>query len=192
MTDADLLERCLAHDRDAWDAFVERFGPLAYSVIHHTLRRYSVMPGHGLVDDLFGAAFLALYDADYRKLRQWKGSCSLASWIRLVVASSVVDQLRRGRPEQPTADIEQLRDRAEALEAPDAQDLLSRASDIARVRRALARLGRRDRELLSALYVDEVPPGALAARLGIQSGALYTRKNRALGRLRAVLEADDV
>lgn len=191
MTDADLLTCCLAHDRAAWNQLVERFSGLVYSVIHHTLARHHVPADESLVDDLFGGAFLALYDSDYRRLRQWRGGCSLASWIRLIVANTVVDQLRKRRPEVPHADPETTRDsRARTQLAPDATELLNRADRIAQVRVALQDLSAGDRELLVELYVNDVAPGVLASLMGVRAGTLYTRKNRALARLRSILGED--
>ncbi|MGM0576321.1 MAG: RNA polymerase sigma factor [Myxococcota bacterium] len=190
-SDEALLARGLAGDRAAWDAFVARFAPLVYGTIHDALARYHVPADSPRVDDLFGGAFLALWDRDGRKLRQWSGHCSLASWIRLVTTSVVVDDLRRRRPEVsldadhgsagPT--LERLAD-----PAPHAHDLLERAERIGLVRAALDRMSDRDRALLLRLFADGVKPGRVAEEMGLRPGAVYTRKNRALARLREAVE----
>ncbi|MBM4396895.1 MAG: sigma-70 family RNA polymerase sigma factor [Deltaproteobacteria bacterium] len=48
----------------------------------------------------------------------------------------------------------------------------------------LASLSERDRRLMELLYLDEMPPGTVAASLGMAAGALYVARHRALGRLR--------
>lgn len=194
MTDGDILERCLAHDREAWTAFVDRFGGLVHAVIRRTLVRHDVRSTEDLGDDLFGAVFLSLYERDYRRLRQWDSRCSLASWIRLVTASVVVDHLRRRRPEVLWPDGAQpensdARPLFTTTEDP-APALLERAEEIRAVRRALARIPAGDRALLERLFRDDLAPGVAAEELGVRPGAVYTRKNRALARLRAVLEED--
>lgn len=187
-TDEELLERCLNHEKQAWDAFVDRYLRLIYSVVYDTLRRHGEPCSPERVDGLFGDVFLALYDHNYRKLRQWNRRCSLASWVRLVAASTVVDKLRKKRP-APMAD-EDLSDALARLptDAEDAVDLLSRVDRIRAVRAAMAQLGEADRDLLTRLFAQEQGPGEVAAALKIKPGALYTRKNRALARLKAILE----
>lgn len=59
----------------------------------------------------------------------------------------------------------------------------------AEVRGALAAMDAEDRELLSALYVQEQSPRELAAELQLSDGALRTRKHRALKRLGRRLDA---
>lgn len=59
------------------------------------------------------------------------------------------------------------------------------------VRRALATLESRDRQLLTFLYVDGDDHATTAARLGIDPPALRVRKHRALTRLRAAISAID-
>ena len=55
------------------------------------------------------------------------------------------------------------------------------------VRAALATLSPDDRDLLRALYFDQVETAGLAAKLGLSAGALRVRKHRALQRLGEVL-----
>lgn len=59
------------------------------------------------------------------------------------------------------------------------------------VRRALATLEPRDRQLLTCLYVDGDDHATIAARLGIDPPALRVRKHRALARLRDAISAID-
>jgi len=190
--DTALAQRCLAHDRAAWSAFVERFSRLIFSVVYDSLRRHGVAAEPDTVDELFHTVFAALYDNDYKKLRQWSRRCSLASWVRLVAASTVVDKLRKRRPMvslEATSEAEAPGPLPSALvdDASAPLLLLERAAQIKAVRAALQELPDNDRELLQELFVLETPAAELAARLGIRPGALYTRKNRALNRLKAVL-----
>ncbi len=194
MNDRDLLERCLQHDREAWETLVRRFASLVYSVIRASMRRHGAPDGEDLAGDLFGAVFLALYERDYRRLRRWDGRCSLATWIRLVTGTVVVDELRRRRPEvgvpEPGDLVNEHRPPLFAITHPPAAELLERADRIRAVRAALELLADGDRSLLERLFRDEVAPGQLAVELGVKPGAIYTRKNRALARLRAALGED--
>jgi RNA polymerase sigma-70 factor (ECF subfamily) len=56
-----------------------------------------------------------------------------------------------------------------------------------RVRRALGRLGERDREVLVLRYLEQLSVCEIAAVLGVSEGAVKTRHARALLRLEALL-----
>ena len=73
--------------------------------------------------------------------------------------------------------------------APDPLSELVSAARVAEVREALAAMDEEDRELLSALYIHERSPEQIAAELHLSSGALRTRKHRALKRLSQQLVA---
>lgn len=67
--------------------------------------------------------------------------------------------------------------------APDPLHALVSEARISKVRQALAAMDQEDRDLLSALFIQERDPEQLAAELNLSSGALRTRKHRALKRL---------
>jgi RNA polymerase sigma-70 factor (ECF subfamily) len=71
---------------------------------------------------------------------------------------------------------------------PDALTSLVSEERRARVRAALDSLARDDRDLLRALYFDQLDTSELSARLGVSQGALRVRKHRALQRLADVLQ----
>jgi RNA polymerase sigma-70 factor (ECF subfamily) len=71
---------------------------------------------------------------------------------------------------------------------PDALTSLVSEERRARVRTALESLAREDRDLLRALYFDQLDTSELSARLGVSHGALRVRKHRALQRLADVLQ----
>lgn len=76
--------------------------------------------------------------------------------------------------------------------APDPLSELVSEARKTQVREALAAMDDEDRNLLSALYVQERSPEQLAAELHLTDGALRTRKHRALKRLSQQLGAGDV
>ena len=103
----------------------------------------------------------------------------------------VVDQLRRKRPDAPGARLPDWgavldRERPEDTGSPLA--LLLAAAEAQLVRRAVATLPPSDQFLLGRLFAEDVSAPEVAAELQVKVGAVYTRKNRALGRLRLAVE----
>ncbi|MCB9736283.1 MAG: sigma-70 family RNA polymerase sigma factor [Deltaproteobacteria bacterium] len=184
------MARCLERAPGAWDELVDRYSRLIFGVVYETLRRHGASCAPDQVDELFHATFLALIDRDQRRLRHWGGRCSLASWLRVVTVSVVIDALRKRRAFAPIPEedagpvIDALVDPGDA-----AQERLLAFERGGAVRRAMRRLSETDQALLTMLFVDDLAPGAIAERLGILPGAVYTRKNRALARLRDALAA---
>jgi RNA polymerase sigma factor (sigma-70 family) len=76
--------------------------------------------------------------------------------------------------------------------APDPLNELVSEARKTQVREALAAMDEEDRNLLSALYVQERNPEQLATELKLSDGALRTRKHRALKRLSQQLTAGEV
>jgi len=60
-----------------------------------------------------------------------------------------------------------------------------------RVRRALERLGERDREVLVLRYLEQLPTAETAAVLGMSEGAVKMRLLRAVQRLRDLLKSTE-
>lgn len=186
--DIELVQRCVAGERAARDELVTRYGRLVYATIARTLGRHDRTADEARLTELFANTFVALIEEDCRRLTQWDGRCALASWVRLVAASTTLDALRvetrSSRLQAQGVDIERL-----PLDGQDALDRAIRAERLVRLEGALERLATSDRDLLDLLFRQDVPPGEVARRLGVDPGALYTRKNRAIERLRRAYAA---
>jgi RNA polymerase sigma-70 factor (ECF subfamily) len=95
----------------------------------------------------------------------------------------------REGPSVPELSDESLANLAERLEAsgtsPSRHAL--REELRLRVRRALGRLGERDREVLVLRYLEQLPLEEIAAVLGVSEGAVKSRHARALLRLQELL-----
>lgn len=171
-------------------AFVERYARLVHAALHRAV----VAAGHGaernradLLEDLFAASFVAMFEDDARRLRLWDGRCSRESWLSLIAASVARDHLRAERRRERRL----VRD-ADLQAMADLTEIVDDREDKATARRllvlALGALAEPDRALLTALVLEEQAPAEVSAALGIAAGALYTRKSRALARLRAAFD----
>lgn len=171
-TDAELLDRCRGGDPTAWDALVERYQRLVYSV--------ALRNGVEAEDaaDITQTTFVALIDA----LHRLEDDTKLASWLMTVARRNAWRHRSLSRrtttldaaPDQPTGD---------PYEAWDTQ---------VAVHDALSTLGGTCRDLLLALYFDPDEPSYadIAAGLGRSVGGIGPLRGRCLERLRTIMSQE--
>ena len=93
--DRDLLRRCLHHEPGAWNDFVDRFLGLVYHVIQHTAHLRSFDVGPEDTEDIASQMLLTIVDNDYATLRNFKGKCSLATYLTIITRRTCVQELVR-------------------------------------------------------------------------------------------------
>ncbi len=193
-SDYDLLKGCIAGERRAWHAFVERFTRYVYFLIRLTAKKHATEFGPEETADLHNDLFLALLEDDCRRLRAYRGEngCSVRSWVRIITIRRCLDALRKrrrfvsldagGDDEAPRAPV-LTDDGPDPLQALLAQADAERRAQLETLTEGLSE---RDRLLLEMIYVRKMSADAIAATLRIKKGALYTRKTRLIKRLRAL------
>lgn len=117
----------------------------------------------------------------------------LAPWLyRLAVVQALLYRRRCGRQRKRTEDYAQrVRPWEGESRAPDPLDWLLADEQRELVRSALARLPRRDAEILMLKYTEDWSYHEIAAHLGIGHSAVEARLHRARHRLREELTALD-
>lgn len=174
-----LLTGCLNREKTAWDAFVLQYSALVYHTIRKIFSLYHTEPRTDLVEDLFQEFFLSILGDNFKKLRQFRGDkgCSLASWLRVVVARLTIDFLRR----QGTSTVAV----PESLPSnqSDPPTSLSGREERKWLSQALQSLPPRDRLFLDLYYRKELPPEEVGAILKVSVNAVYTQKSRILDKL---------
>ncbi len=113
-----------------------------------------------------------------RRVR-WQGKPILA-WLYRIAARRVADFYR-----DPRAHVELGAETVGATD--DGHDGIETQEEYAAVRRALARLGERDREILLLAFFDELDGKAIALTLECTPNNAYVRLHRALKKLRVLL-----
>lgn len=169
--DLRVLRACLEGQRDD---FVRHFRPL----IAGALRDMGSRDG---TEDLCQEVFLALFEHDARRLRQFdpaKGAA--ASWLGMIARQVALKRLERAEA-GPFPD-------AAAGQAPSPAEQADRRERIARLREALKGLPSREALCLALLVDQGLPAGRVAAILRVSRQTVYEIKDRALGRLREALK----
>lgn len=152
----------------AAESFEEQWMPLVRS----TARRVGGTPAVELVENFSADLILPRQDAPPR-IAQYQGRTPLAAWLRVVVANHCLSQLRRRRAWAPVEELAEDRPPA-AHDHQPCRELLAPL-----VGMAIGTLEDEDRLLLKLLVLDEVPQQKVAQLLGIHSGNVTRRRQRA-------------
>jgi RNA polymerase sigma factor (sigma-70 family) len=169
-----LVARAAAGDQRAWDAIVERYSPLVWSIC----LRYQL--GRQDIDDVGQTVWLLLVE----RIGDLRDPAALPGWLATTTHHECLRVLRAGRRYDhaglPAED--QMPHDADA--AMIEQEILVAERDAA-LRAAFAELSPSCRDLLSMLICD--PPCAYAeisAALGVAVGSIGPMRARCLDRLR--------
>ena len=184
-----MLDRCFAGDRKAAEAIVRQFSGLVYHAVRCTLASGHVPFDPSLAEDLHNSVFLALFEKNAKKLRQYQGrnGCSLATWIRIVTVRIVLNHLRKKgfdavcRRKHPLSldDLPELRS-----PEMDASALLMKAEQERQLQEGIQNLTPQGR-LLMMLHFDQglaLEEAAVVMQISVQNA--YTIKHRAIRKLK--------
>ena len=170
----DLVTRARNGDRSAWDALVDRYSPLIWSIC----RRYQL--DRTDAEDVGQAVWLRLVE----QLDNLREPAALPGWLATTTQRECY-RVRRARSRLAAG--EQVPD-ADSL--PDdqtvvAEDELLMAERHAALREAFRELPPSYQRLLALLIADPpVPYAEISARLGIPIGSIGPSRSRSLERLR--------
>jgi RNA polymerase sigma-70 factor (ECF subfamily) len=187
----DLLRRCISGEKKAWDQFVDRFSAL----IHHGVARTLRLPGRKNsqtdISDIVHNVFVHLYEHNYRKLRQFEGKCSLATWINMISVRTTIDHLRKSKPH---LSLEGERDSEKNLastlrhEGDSVEQLIEEKQALMLLAESVKHLTPRERLFVELYYTRELPLRKVADIMNSSMGAIYTMKNRVREKLRKRVE----
>jgi len=190
--DAALIRRCRAGDAQAWHALVLRYQRLIY-----TVPRRAGLSEHDAAD-VFQSCFAALYE----HLHALEQPERVQAWLVTTARRETLRSLRRtprhvrldtvggdASDDDVAADVGHMEDDTAVLPA----DHLAALQAQDRLRRAMQRLDRRSRELLSYLYLLDPPLEyeEIAARLGMAVGSIGPTRARCLAKLRRLWETHE-
>ena len=173
-TVSDLVARAKNGERQAWDALVERFAPLIWSIC----RRHRL--GRADTDDVGQSVWLRLVD----QLDRVRDPAALPGWLATTARRECLRVL--GATQGPHAsmyarDVDSLPD--ERIGLGD-QNLLE-AERHAALREAFGQLPPNGQQLISMLLADPPLPYAdISAKLGIPVGSIGPNRSRYLEKMR--------
>jgi RNA polymerase sigma factor (sigma-70 family) len=173
-TVSDLVARAKAGDKQAWDALVERYAPLIWSIC----RRHRL--GHADTDDVGQSVWLRLVN----QLDRVRDPAALPGWLATTARREclrVLGATQGPRGSLYALDVESLPDERAGL----ADQGLLEAERHAALREAFDQLPPNGKQLISLLIADPPLPYAdISAQLGIPVGSIGPTRSRYLDRMR--------
>jgi RNA polymerase sigma factor (sigma-70 family) len=170
----DLVARARGGDKRAWDALVERYAPLIWSIC----REYRL--GRADADDVGQSVWLRLVD----HLDQIREPAALPGWLTTTTRRECGRLVRAAHG--PCAAAHPLDGQNMADEAADmAEQKVLAAERHAALRQAFADLPPEGQRLIAMLTADPpVPYTEISARLGIPIGSIGPTRRRCLDKMR--------
>jgi len=171
----DLVTRAREGDKQAWDALVERYAPLVWSIC----RRYRL--GTADTSDVGQNVWLRLVE----QLDKIRDPAALPGWLATTTRRECCRTLREARRRQVAGhvlDVENIPDPRSGI----AEDELLLAEYQAALREAFDHLPPSCQQLITLLMADPpVPYAEISARLGIPVGSIGPTRGRCLDKLRS-------
>lgn len=184
LTDIDkgLLKRCLAKEPGSWNDFVDRYLSLIYHAVHYTahLRSARLMPED--VEDIAAEVLVQIVSNDYRVLREFKGTASLATYLTVIARRICVHELAR---RQAVRDSIRKGESRLPLEEPDDSEAAAKAMDkLEDVEALLRRLSGKEREIVRQFYLEGRTYEEISTELDIPVNTIGSVLSRARMKLR--------
>jgi RNA polymerase sigma factor (sigma-70 family) len=171
-----LVSRLLSGDALALEQFVETYRRFITSILSRQPNLYSQD-----VDEVYQRFLLHIWEDGYRRLRPWRGTRSLRSYLG-AIARNLARDYRRERHRNP--------DDSAAREMA-LMPLAETGSDWTRVgvlKAAMKKLSERDRDLIHRRYYLEESYREIAESLGITVNHVGVALFRAESRLKVILK----
>jgi RNA polymerase sigma factor (sigma-70 family) len=176
---ARLVRRSIAGDSTAWDALVERFAGLVYSVA----KRAGL--SNDDAEDVAQTTFITLY----RRLGNIEQPDALAGWLSVTAAREALRTRRNSQKYVTLGEEDRTLDEVLAAEDAAADEIADLSISVEKVTGALSQLRQKCRELLSALYLEDQPSYQdISDRLGIPIGSIGPTRARCIESLRNLLK----
>lgn len=174
-TDWQLIQRCRQGDQRAWEALIDRYERLVFSIpLNFGLGRPDAA-------DIAQHTFIVLM----KNLHLIKEDGNLAGWLGTVARRHTWRRAERQQREPVVVE-----ETAVVIPDLDAVERQDRWEQLLWVQKGLSRLDERCRKLLEALYFEVEEPSYIevATRLGMATGSIGPTRARCLQKLKEYLQ----
>jgi RNA polymerase sigma-70 factor (ECF subfamily) len=179
--DAERIARVARGDLDAYRALFQRYYPRVFAFVQRRLRDPAAS------EDVVVEVFYELWRSAGRFRGESRPSTFLCGIAHFKCLSAIRAQGRSKRSAVVATDDEVL---ARYADDSDLATLLESREEVRRVQAALGSLPEGQREVVELAFMDGLPYGEIAERLGVAEGTVKTRVARARAQLRRFLSRD--
>lgn len=172
LSDAELIDRARTGDRDAWSTVVHRHSQLVFA------NARAAGADRAMAEDVTQLVWIKLLN----HLDRIREADRLRGWLAIVARNTARSELRRQRP---TFDIDSLLDLASDDAGPELA--ATRSRDARLVRRGLAAISGKCRELLTLLFAADMSYDEVSATLNMPVGSIGPTRQRCLSSLARAL-----
>ncbi len=182
--DKRVLEHCLQRRVGAWQDFVDRFIGLFVHVIQHTSHARSVPLNPADVEDFCSDIFVEILKDDFAVLRNFRGKCSLATYLTVVARRVTVREMIKRRQSEALGHVSH---HAENLVHHDS---IPRIDDVEEVEALLKHLPERDARIFRLYHLDGQSYHEISRTLNIPENSIGPTLARSRDKLRGLKVAD--
>jgi len=180
-----LVEKCLCGDNSAWDRLMELHRPKIAGVVRWTKWKFE----RHEVEDVIQETLLQIV----RSLKEFKFQSALATFVHKITVNTCIEQIKRktaakrdarcvsldaldGDPDDPPV-------RIPAGPAPNQEEMLLAEENIGLLKRCLASLDQRCKDLVRLRFFEDLPFHEMAGRLNAKQNTLIVQLKRCLLRI---------
>jgi RNA polymerase sigma-70 factor (ECF subfamily) len=170
----------MKHEPGAWNDFVDRFLGLIYHVVHHTSYLRSVPLPPEDVEDVAAETLLQIVADDYAVLRQFRGQCSLATYLTVIARRICVQELARRAAREVPIGTNSRAAEPETKQTAEGHSL----ERLEEVQKLLGKLPARERAVVRLSYLEGRTYEEISTELNIPVNSIGPILSRARQRLR--------
>lgn len=182
--DRDLLHRCLEHQPNSWEDFVDRFLGLVVHVVNHSAQARSIRLSPEDREDLCADVLLTILNDDYAALRNFRGESSLATYLTVVARRVVIRRLLK---------FDHATSLADPMNVPANGGMDStvekRINDRDEIQRLLNGLDDREAEVVRMYHLEGRSYEEISSHVGMPAGTIGPTLSRARAKMRRTHES---
>ena len=183
-SDQEIIEGCIAGQKEAWEFFVERFSNLVWWSVTKTLEKSRFSADLDLGKDIFQGVFEKLLEK--RELEKLREASSLKKFLVVTTSHLALDKIKSASRLQKRELPFEAPER-EGDEAPAASPDAFLKEELWLVSELVDRLPRKERRCLELCYLDGKTHREIADLLGLNQDTVSTIIRRTRERLKKKL-----
>jgi len=179
--DRDLVHRCVAGGKGAWDEFVRRTRSAIYRGATVALRKFRVSDKES-IDNVYQQVYVELLRDGSKTLRTYRGESDLDGWVAVIAMRTAYRLMRQRAPEASLPEL------LPAASTPAPGEKAERSEFLNRLDAAFKQLDPREAALRRLSYYEQMSYKEIGAALRLPLNSVSPLLIRAKEKLKKLLE----